>query len=241
MNLQAQTKTLSTSSWQKIDFFRGLPPEILKDILSDSEIISAGPKKILFHEGDRADHFGFVIDGIFKLHRVDPLGQRVAIDFVSTGGIIAGLLMASEDSVYPVTVQSLKHSKFLKISKRIYNDLWSKSPEIMKRIQNASQERVLSLQTMCEAQRLPLEQRVAWIILRQLAKFPENDNFLKVYFSRVDVADAVGAASESVIRVFSKWIKDGIIVTKGGEEFIDLSKLNRNYFFLNRQVDFTRQ
>lgn len=241
MNLQTQTQMLSSSSWQKINFFKGLPLEILKDLLRDSEIITIGPKKILFHEGDRADHFGFVIDGVFKLHRIDPLGQRVAIDFVSAGEIIAGLLMASEDSAYPVTVQSLTPSKFLKISKTTYNDLWGKSSEVMRRIQIASQERVLSLQTMCEAQRLPLEQRVAWIILRQLARFPESNNFLKVYFSRVDVADAVGAASESVIRVFSKWIKDGIIVTKDGEEFIDLGRLNQNYFPLNRPADFIRQ
>ncbi len=230
MDSYSQNQLLSTSFWQKIDFFRGVPSELLKNILRDAEVVATSSKKIIFYEGDRAEHFGFVIDGIFKLHRLDYLGHSVAMDFVTSGGMVAGLLMAAEDSIYPVTVQSIKAGSFLKIPKSTFDRYWCNSADIMKKVQIANMERVSSMQTMRDGQRLPLEQKIAWILVKLLAKLFENDKFLKIYFSRVDISDAIGAAPASVIRVFSKWTKDGLIEIKGGEEFVNLEKLNTIYF-----------
>lgn len=230
MNSYSQNQLLSTSFWQKIDFFKGVPPETLKYILKDSEVVVTSSKKIIFYEGDRAEHFGFVIDGIFKLHRSDYLGHSVAMDFVTSGGMVAGLLMAAEESTYPVTVQSIKSGSFLKIPKSTFDSYWCNSSDIVKKFQIANMARVRSMQTMREGQRLPVEQKIAWIIVKLLANLFEKDKFLKIYFSRVDISDAIGAAPESVIRVFSKWTKEGLIDIRDGEEFVDLEKLNKIYF-----------
>lgn len=230
MNTSTQALSLSTGFWQKIDFFRDLSPELLKEILFESEIVDTNSRKNVFYEGEPADHFGFVVEGVFKLHRTDQLGQRVAMDFVTPGGMIAGLLMAAEGAVYPVNVHSIKTGKFLKIPKSTYNKFWCHRPEIMKKVQIANMERVRSLQLLRESQRLPLEQKVAWVIVKLMADFREKEKFLKIYFTRVDIADAVGAAPESVIRVFGKWLKDGLILIRDNEEFADLEKLKQNYF-----------
>lgn len=230
MSSNLQILPLSVCYWQKIDFFKGLPSELLKDILFGSEIVNTNSKNNIFYEGDRAEHFGFVVEGVFKIYRMDPLGQRVAMDFVTSGGMVAGMLMADEESLYPVTIQSVNSGKFLKIPKSTYYNFWSHHAEIMKKVQLANMERVKSLQTMRESQRLPLEKRVAWALIKLLSESGKNDKFLKVYFSRADIADAVGAAPESVIRVFSKWTKEGLIKLENDEEFIDLQKINQNYF-----------
>lgn len=232
MNADIQKQLpLSSSFWQQIDFFKGVPRDILKDLLSGSEIICTNAKKIIFHEGEPAEHFGFVIEGFFKLFRSHPPGRNIIMDFSTSGGMIASLLMASEDSVYPVTVQSIGPGRFLKIPKATFNEYWVKSSEIMKKVQNENMQRVGSLLTMREAQRLPLAQRVAWVLIRLLGKHPENNKYLKVYFTRADIADAIGASPESVIRVFSQWLKDGLIEVKSNEEFINLSALNEKFLF----------
>lgn len=222
-------QTLSASFWQQIDFFKDVPPAVLKDLLYNSEVIPTNAKKVIFYTGEPADHFGFVIEGAYKIFQTDQLGRRVVMDFVTSGGMVAGLLMAADNCVYPVTVQSMNAGKFLKIPKATYNDFWCKSAEIMKKVQIANMERVRSLQTLREAQRLPLEQRVAWVLVKLLGKFSGNNNYLKVYFSRADIADAIGAAPESVIRVFSQWTKDGLIEIKNDEEFINLSTLKEKF------------
>jgi len=229
MNAEPKIQSLSASCWQHIDFFKGVPAETLKELLYDSEVLQTNIKKIIFYGGETADHFGFVIEGVYKIFQNDQLDRRVIMDFVTSGGIIAGLLMAADNAVYPVTVQSMNSGKFLKIPKSTYNNFWCKSAEIMKKVQIANMERVRSLQTLREAQRLPLEQRVAWVLIKLLGKFSEDNNYLKVYFSRTDIADAIGAAPESVIRVFSQWTKDGLIEIKNDEEFINLARIKEKF------------
>ena len=211
--------------WQRPNFFRELSPDSIPPLLEGAAIVETSPKEVLFNKGDPADHFGFVIEGVFKLHRADNLGHRVVMDFVKSGGLIAGLLMAAEDSTYPVNVQSLKAGKFLKIPKITYTKFWCQRPEVIKRFQIANMERVQSIQFLRDSQRLPLEQKVAWVLIKLLVDKEENGYF-RIYFSRIDIADAVGAASESVIRVFSKWLKEAIIFVIDGEEFVDLKKLS---------------
>lgn len=225
MKTTVNSQDLSKSFWHGINFFDGFSPEVLREILDGAEIVATTPKKTVFYEGDPADHFGFVIEGVFKLHRSDQLKNRVIMDFVKSGGLVAGLLMASENTTYPVSLQSVNSGKFLKIPKATYNNFWCQRPEIIKKFQNANMKRVQSIQTLRDSQRLPLEQKVAWVLTKLLVDKEEN-GFQKIYCSRVDIADAVGAASESVIRIFSKWLKDGVIVQKNGEEYIDLNKLN---------------
>ena len=212
--------------WQRPNFFRELSPDSIPPLLEGAAIVETSPKEVLFNKGDPADHFGFVIEGVFKLHRADNLGHRVVMDFVKSGGLIAGLLMAAEDSTYPVNVQSLKAGKFLKIPKITYTKFWCQRPEVIKRFQIANMERVQSIQFLRDSQRLPLEQKVAWVLIKLLVDKEENGYF-RIYFSRIDIADAVGAASESVIRVFSKWLKEAIIFVIDGEEFVDLKKLSQ--------------
>ena len=224
MKTTVNSQDLSKSFWHGIDFFEGFAPEVLREILVGAEIIDTTPKKTVFYEGDPADHFGFVIEGVFKLYRADQLGNRVIMDFVKSGGLVAGLLMASEDSTYPVTLQSVNSGKFLKIPKVTYNNFWCQRPEIIRKFQNASMQRVQSSQILRDSQRFPLEQKVAWVLTKLLVDKDAN-GFQEIYFSRVDIADAVGAASESVIRVFSKWLKDGVVVVKDGGEFADLKKI----------------
>ncbi len=229
MNTDSSLLPLSGSFWQKINFFNNITATALKDLLFDSEVIGIAAKKNVFYEGECADHFGFVINGVFKLYRTNQLNQRVIMDFVTSGDMIAGLLMAANDSVYPVTVQALVAGNFLKIPKSTYDKFWYNNAEIMKKLQIASLQRVKSLQTMREAQRWPLEQRVAWALIKLFGKLSEN-NIIKVCFSRSDMADTIGAAPESVIRVFGQWANDGIIEIKNDVEYINLALLNEKFF-----------
>ena len=225
MKTTVNSQDLSKSFWHGINFFDGFSPEVLREILDGAEIVATTPKKTVFYEGDPADHFGFVIEGVFKIYRADQLGNRVIMDFVKPGGLVAGLLMASDNTNYPVTVQSVNAGKFLKIPKLTYTNYWCQQTEIIKKFQNANLQRVQSIQTLRDSQRFPLEQKVAWVLIKLLV-YKEANGYQKIYFSRVDIADAIGAASESVIRVFSKWLKDGVVVVRDGEEFIDLKKIN---------------
>ncbi len=82
MNNPLFTSSLISGSWQRIPFFNGLSQMDHREILNGAELISTKLKQEIFHQGDPAEHFGFVVEGVFRLYRFDPAGQRVIMDFV---------------------------------------------------------------------------------------------------------------------------------------------------------------
>lgn len=224
---------MSSAPWQQLDFFRGLPAKVVMDALSDSECLDTRIKQVIFQQGDKADHFAFVISGLFRLVRSDQHGRRVVLDLVGTGGIFGGLLMSQPEARYPISVQSVGVGKLLKISRQQFQETWSNNGELMRRLQVANIERVNNLQGLREAQRLPMEEKIAWAILQIFSRHcleNGNEKELLIDFARADIADMVGVASESVIRTFSKWQEWGIIKTSKEDEILRLVHLKERYF-----------
>lgn len=234
MDLQSSDVQLITSYWQSLNFFKDVQKPLLNDLLYGAEVVTNQPNKIIFYEGENADYFGFVLSGMYKLFKTNQLGQRTIMDFVIDGDMIAGLLMTSNNSIYPVTVKSISESRFLKIPKTTFNKFWCSNPEVIRKMQNVNAERVRSHQLVREAQRLPLEQRVAWVLVKLFSRAADQNKILKVCFSRSDIADATGAALESVIRVFSLWNSAGYLTKDADCELIDLNKIEKHILVQTR-------
>ncbi|MFZ3230689.1 MAG: Crp/Fnr family transcriptional regulator [Pseudobdellovibrio sp.] len=225
MNKFSNEQFLSSGFLQKLDFFSDLPTEMLNQLLIGNELVTTTSKQNLFNQEDSADYFGFVVKGIYSLSKINALDQRVVMDFVSPGGMIAGLIMASDTSLYPVTVQSIGSGQFLKIPKTTYRKYWMNNGQVMQKVQIANLERVQALQSVRETQRFSLEQKIAWVLLKLFSNFADKNNRLTINFSRRDIADAAGVSTESIIRTFSQWSIDGIIQKNDNIESVDLLQL----------------
>lgn len=175
----------------------------------------------VFSQDCPATHFGFVVEGFFRLQRLNPKGQRVIMDLVGPGGLVGTLLMAQPAERYPISVQSVGKGEFLKIPRSTFHQSWLKNAEIMKRTQIAQFERLEGIQSIRNWQRASLEEKIASLLLRWHPKL--NQEFA---ISRTDVADTVGTTTESVIRVFSNWVSRGLIArTTGNRIVVDHEKL----------------
>lgn len=78
----------------------------------------------------------------------------------------------------------------------------------------------------------PLRVRVANFLMRHLDKEADSDSNqpLAIDLTRQEIADALGVAVESVIRVMRRWQNDGTInrTCEKGPELIDIKKLLSN-------------
>lgn len=212
---------LFSSPWQRIPFFNGLDTQLIKQLLEDSELMATKSRQTVFTQNDPAEAFGFVVEGLFRLHRKNEKGQRIIMDFANPGSMIGGLLMCHPEIQYPISVQSIGKGQFLKIPKRTYNRHWLQYPEIIRRTQMANQERMMAIQFAREWQKYQLEEKIASLLLRMA---PSGDDL--VLLSRTDIADVVGASVESVIRIFSLWEKNGTIKrVDHKKEFFNREKL----------------
>jgi len=191
--------------------------------LAEAELVQTN---MMFHEqgyhagdiiclsGDPADHLFVVADGRVKLLHHALSGKEILLDLLTPGeffGSISGL----GGDVYPDTAQALSTCCILVINRDAFQQIIRKHPavslkviEIMSRRLQAANERVQLLST------LPVEGRIAFLLLRLAAKFGEKHDvglLLQVPLSRDDLAGMSGTTTESVSRVMSQFQKDGLV------------------------------
>jgi CRP-like cAMP-binding protein len=221
--LQQNAFLLFSSPWQRLPFFSNLPQGLITGLLEDSIFKQTKNKEMIFKQNEPAEAFGFVVEGLVRLYRFNPKGQRVVMDFVGPGGMIGGLLMAQTEITYPVTAQSIGPGQFLKIPKATYLKHWMNHPEVIRRTQNANLERMQAIHSTRELQKYPLEEKLAQILLTMGSPM---ESIIEMRVSKTDLADMVGACVESVIRIFSAWEKNGWLKRADhGYEKIDKIKL----------------
>lgn len=197
---------------QDFDFFRGIPSEEVALLTAGAEHLVHKHRDVVFGVGESASHFGLVLRGCYKLTR--PRVAETLLSLAVRGEPVGLLMMPHPTAVYPVTVQSIGMSQFLRIPRATYLDSWLRSPEAMRRAQAAIALRCQGFHADRGAQHLPLEKRIADFLLRCLDRYvEENTGTLRFPLSRREVGAAVGAQVESVIRVMSRWEKTGIIST----------------------------
>lgn len=230
MNHTDSSLFLSSGFLQKINFFKDFSVDLTNQLLEDHKIVNTKHKQNVFEQDEQADHFGFVVQGTYSLSKINLAQQRTILDFVSAGGMVAGLLMSLPQASYPVTVQSAGPGQFLTISKDVYKKYWMNNGPVMQKVQVANIERVQSLQTMRDTQRFSLEQKVAWVLLKLLSNSNDLENEFKLKISRRDIADAAGVSTESIIRTLSLWTNDGLIKNTGSDEFINLQLVQKKCF-----------
>lgn len=221
--MEKQFVSLISSPWQRIAFFDGLGQQVVSELLEGSSIINTKSRQVVFKQDNPAEYFGFVTSGLFRLTRINANGQRSVLDFVGSGGLVGILLMSQENSLYPVSVQSIGPGQFLQIPRDTYSRHWLQHPEIVRRVQASTLERMDFFQWIREIQRFGLEKKVACLLLRLCpGEHPE------LHLSRTDIADVLGSSVEAVIRILSAWEKSGIIqVDNLGREILEIERLKQ--------------
>lgn len=221
---------------QGLELFQGLSSEEIMTLTTGAEQEAHKHRDVLFVAGEPAEHFGIVLQGSYKMSRPGP--SETLLAFALRNEPIGLLLMPQPGSAYPVTVQSIGFSQFLRLPRATYLEHWLKSPEIMRRSQTAVMHRCFGFQSDRGRQHLPLEKRVAGFLLRCLDLYAEqNTRTIRFPLSRREVSSAVGAQVESVIRVMSQWEKDGVISTQA--QYIEILRPDRLIGFQEgrREVD----
>lgn len=110
-------------------FLAGLPEEELEAFASKVEVVTLSAGETLFHQGDPATAFYFVLDGWVALFRDGSDGERTAIHLVGPQDSFAEAVLARE-SRYPVSAEAATALRVARISTARYRALIAQSPEL---------------------------------------------------------------------------------------------------------------
>lgn len=175
----------------------------------------------LFFEGDPAEWLVFVVQGRVKMIKHSASGRETILAAFGPGQIVGEVGVLVGDS-YPATAQALEPTVTLSLRRGAYVNLvrdnpdlaWALIAELGRRLQNAH-ETIRSLAVE------KVERRVARVLLRMASASGERleDGAVRITasLSRQDIADMAGTVLETAIRTLSKFQRQGLVETQGGQ------------------------
>lgn len=199
---------------------------LLKHLSDQYAVESFHKKQTLYQEGKRPRFLYYLVGGKVKAYKTHEDGKEYITDLFSAGDFI-GYTALIEDKNYDDSATILEDAEIMQIPRdeflgMIYNDINIATKFIRIVTQNVKEkeERLLNLAYSS------LRKRVAKALVDIHEKFNKDGQKNLIEFSREDIAQYVGTATESLIRTLSDFKSEKLIDIKSGKiSIINLEKL----------------
>lgn len=202
--------------------------ENLKELSTDRKIRTYKKRTNIYLEGDTPLHLLLINSGKIKTYRTNEDGKELITGTYVAGDYI-GYNALIQDSEYTDSAMALEETEVCNIPKEDFfkllygsRDVSGKFIKMLSNNLNEREEKLLHLAYNT------VRQRVASALIELYEKVDEEARSEGFYISREDLANMVGTATESVIRVLSDFKDESIIETKASKIFVtDYEKLKQ--------------
>lgn len=204
---------------------------LLRQLSDTYDVEHFAKKQTLYAEGKRPRFLYYLVGGKVKAFKTHEDGKEYITDLFSAGDFI-GYTAIIEDKNYGDTAVVLEEAEIMQIPREeflqmIYSDINIATKFIRIVTQNIKEkeERLLHLAYGS------LRKRVAKALVDIHEKFYKENPGSVIEFSREDIAQYVGTATESLIRTLSDFKSEKLIDIKGGKISIThLEKLKHLFY-----------
>jgi CRP/FNR family transcriptional regulator len=203
---------------RRIPRFADISQPALEEFCRRAAVRTLERGETVFLEGDACTHFYMVVSGEVKVLKVLESGREVILGIFHAGEAIGEVAIMDGD-VFPADAAAQKSTTVLTLPCKDYLALLERYPEVGRSIIRDLTLRVRALRTRVEIlSESGVQARIA-LLLRSFARemgHQENGAlFVPVKLSRAEIAGMVGARTETVIRIMSRWQKEGIVLSDG--------------------------
>lgn len=201
---------------RQFNSLRAMNKEELKKV-SDSKITKKVKKgEALFEEGDKLDGVFCVRDGISKLSKLSANGKDQIVKLATKGEVIGQRSVIAEEStnLSAIAVNDMEVCFIPK--ENIVNTLRANPDFGVEVLRHMAHDLKEADDVIVNMSQKTVKQRVAGAFLYLKNNFGEDkDGFLSLTLSREDIANVVGTATESCIRIISEFKKQGLLKASG--------------------------
>ncbi|MBO9203498.1 MULTISPECIES: Crp/Fnr family transcriptional regulator [Niastella] len=195
-----------------------LPPEDFALLTANKteQLYSKG--EIIFREASYPSGIFYIIEGKVKKYKVDKEGREQIIYVANQGELIGYHAILAEDR-YPDSASTLEKSRIAFIPKEDFLKTIQQSPVLNRRLlKNLSHEFAVLANSISVFSQKSVRERLALqlIILREKYKVNFQPGMpVEINISRDDLANIVGTARESAVRILAEFKEAGIVKTNG--------------------------
>ena len=196
-------------------FFRNLNDATLDAIAGKLVAREYKRHEYIWFQGMPSDALMLIQDGYVKMIKHSEGGKDILIELLGPGDVI-GAVALLEGRPYPATACALDRTTLLLLPSNQFLDIVAHNPQVAiqalvaigARLRHAH-EMMRQLAVKC------VEARIANVLLLLASGTADREDgsvVIPIRLARKDIAEMVGTALETTIRVFSKWRKAGIVV-----------------------------
>lgn len=172
--------------------------------------------QVIFHEGNRINGIYCINKGKIKIFQIGAEGKEQIIRFAKEGDIIGYRALLSEEPL-SASAATLEESTLCFIPKSQIFKILQESPNFnFKMLKLLSHELGESARIITDLAQKPVRERLAesLLLLKDTFDLDEEQN-IQIKLSREELANIIGTATESVIRLLSEFKKDKLIDVNG--------------------------
>ena len=170
----------------------------------------------LFEEGSNVDGIYFIENGTAKLYKLGFNRKEQILRFIKEGDII-GYRALLIDEAYQATAEAMSDLQAIFIPSDVFLHLLEVDSQLSyTMLQKISFELGESSNTVTLLAQKTVRERLAEVLLlleQKLGTDPEG--FIKISLTREEIANLIGTATESAIRLISEFKQDDYIAVEG--------------------------
>jgi CRP-like cAMP-binding protein len=212
---------------KELNSLNKLSSEELREISNQKKTLSFKKGETIFEEGTKLKGIFCLRNGKCKVTKLAPNGNEQIVRFIQKGEMIGHRSIISDTAAH-LTVTALEDMEACFIPKSIINKSFSDNKDftfnLTKSICDDLDKANLSIANLAQK---TVKERLADSLLFFHKTFGvDEDGFLNIRLSREEIANSIGTATESSIRILSSFKKEGIVEIKGKKiKILDKEKL----------------
>ncbi|MGJ8743784.1 Crp/Fnr family transcriptional regulator [Polaribacter sp.] len=172
--------------------------------------------EILFDEGEHLNGVFCIKEGVCKVSKMSENGRNQIVNIVQKGNIIGERSLVS-DEVSNLQAVALNDMEVCFIPRdEIIRDLQKNNNFTMSVLKDMANSLKIADNLIVNLAQKTVKQRLAETLLQLQSKFQNNaQGAINIQLSREDIANIIGTATESAIRLLSEFKKREVIDFKG--------------------------
>jgi len=196
--------------------FKYLTPDEVENLNFEKDFRQYKRGDILYQEGNRISGFFCINSGIIKVFKTGFDGKEQIIRFAKKGDIIAYRSVLSNELAC-TSAKVIEDCQVCFIPAEILTSFIKTNPlYALELLKLACHELGEANSFITDIAQKTVRERLAEVLLFLVSDFGlDNDNFLNISLTREELANIIGTATESVIRLLSEFKSDKLVELNG--------------------------
>lgn len=196
--------------------FEPLNDEQLDELMGTSQLLNLDKGDTLFHQGETAHSFYFVISGAVKIYRLTPDGQEKVFEVIGNRQTFAEAMMLMDTPNYVASAQAVGPTQVYRFSNNTYMHLLENNNRLAFALLGKLSVRLH--QRINEIETLSLKNathRVVRYLMTQQSRMPQGNNGFELPMAKQLIAGHLSIQPETFSRIIRRLIDEAVISQEG--------------------------